>query len=519
MTAGGSETTTLVRTTPPPVRASHVFGPGATPSNAVSGTDPTRHLHSPPAIVETLLQRSVVPPKTPSGSPAFDAFNEDDERSQLSASQRVRVGLSALLAHGAGSVGNDGEREVGTRRKSHDSGASAKKSDRATGPMSCPPTFAPGSAPHFSALTESPRQLHRAGHSNTSLSSKLLPSRASINSMLGYVRELYQSEASLRVELEQMRQRVERQQAEAQATVRALQDAMRHAELAHENARARVAEQDALICALQDHVSQLQLQQRQVADAIHGAHQAVASPVCAIETRTVPVAPIASSSHELALSQRPVKPLWEPWSSGSDSPLLTAAPPMFTVAPSASDLLPPSCPLGSAFVSGSGSENDHSHELTSIVPPFVAASREAVASMDTLSALSLSSLPEEAVEAAASSSTERLTDSVERTRASKGASEVRRRDEQVDEPSEQPGATIEADGRQGFQASVDQSAAPVEASAPSPSKLFQPPSHEHKVSLAAPLPVIWSIEHSRLLVSCVCLCVVFAIPARIDAHG
>lgn len=437
------------------------------------------------------MRKSVEPPKTPSGSPAFDAFNDDgddgddDERSKLSASQRVRMGLSALMTHGNGVASV--ESDVMTRRKSHDGGVHVKRSSGSelSGPMSCPPTFTTGGEQQFSALRESPRQQYQSNL----LSSKLLPSRASINSMLGYVRELYLSEASLRVELERMKRRMEDQESEAQSRILTLQDAVQRIEIERDEARIRVAEQEELIRMLRDEVVQLQLQQRQVADAINGAHEAVASHQCSepisfgVEARALPAVSVPSALQEFIVSPRPTKPLWKPWSSGSDSPLMTAAPPMFTVAPSENDLLPASCQHASAFIAGCASVDDHSHELKSIVSPAAASGVVATSVLNIVQSAPLPTLPEESIGAGVTeSSFGTSNDAADAVKSTQVETKLKTEDAvNVHQSFEQP-VTAGSDQCAADTESSEVLTSGVESISASPSKLFVQPSRERKVS-------------------------------------
>lgn len=398
--------------TPPPVRVPHLHvndnmqGESSTLVNNSNELQPL--LHSP--SVAQRLKTSVEPPKTPSGGPAFEAFN-DDEENKLSASQRVRMGLSVLMtqANGNGPLGADM-----TRRKSHEE-ESQRSQHGVAAPMSCPRLLQASSKQQQSpALKDTqPRQrYHSHPHGSNLIASKLLPSRMCLNTLIEYVRELNQSAASLRVELEHTKQKADKELFEAHVQVNELQESVRRAEFEQDQARARAEEQEQLVRDLQAQVTTLQ-QQVQAAASSFCQMEAFVSNSLQYETlqASASAADAEVASHfklndneaisgvrpastdqteadsqqqqdpptsrdarnqQLILSPRVVKPLWEPWSSGSESPLTSAVNlPMFTVAPSEADLLPSSpviMPQPSVSVANTSSRS-HEHELKSIVSP------------------------------------------------------------------------------------------------------------------------------------------------------
>ncbi|GAB9464668.1 hypothetical protein Gpo141_00002096 [Globisporangium polare] len=258
--------------TPPPVRVPHLHvndnmqGESSTLVNNSNELQPL--LHSP--SVAQRLKTSVEPPKTPSGGPAFEAFN-DDEENKLSASQRVRMGLSVLMtqANGNGPLGADM-----TRRKSHEE-ESQRSQHGVEAPMSCPRLLQASSKQQQSpALKDTqPRQrYHSHPHGSNLIASKLLPSRMCLNTLIEYVRELNQSAASLRVELEHTKQKADKELFEAHVQVNELQESVRRAEFEQDQARARAEEQEQLVRDLQAQVTTLQQQV-----------QAAASSFCQME--------------------------------------------------------------------------------------------------------------------------------------------------------------------------------------------------------------------------------------------
>lgn len=404
---------------PPPVRVPHlqvnanVQGDIPTISVAKNVIEPRPLPRSPPMVQR--LKSSVEPPKTPSGGPAFEAFNDDDE-SKLSASQRVRMGLSVLMTHGNGNgaIVNGGDM---TRRKSHEE-ESQRSQQSVAAPMSCPPLFQASGKQQHSTLKDTESHPSQPRGSNL-IASKLLPSRMCLNTLIEYVRELNQSAASLRVELEHTRQKADKELFEAHAKVRSLQESIQRAEFEHEQAQVQFEEQEQRVRNLQAQVVTLQQQvqaagtsqsasnfSQEEALVSNGFHHetlrssASAAPHAVINhvdingneaissaqtTNVFRIEPVtAGSQHQqeapsvrnarsqqLILSPRYARPLWEPWSSGSDSPLTSAvSPPMFTIVPSESDLLPSSpglMPMTESVASVSSA--NHDHELKSIVSP------------------------------------------------------------------------------------------------------------------------------------------------------
>lgn len=398
---------------PPSVRVPHLHVDGNMQGghpNQSTVTDPKepQSLTCSPSMLQR-LKMSVEPPKTPSGGLAFEAFNDDDE-SRLSASQRVRMGLSVLMTQGNGNGAMGADM---MRRKSHEEESQRSQHDVAA-PKSCPRLPQVSGKQQFAALKETqPQRHHSQPRGSNLIASKLLPSRMCLNTLIEYVRELNQSAASLRMELEHTRQKAEKELFEAHVQVDELQTSVQRAEFERDQARVRAEEQEQLVRDLQAQVITLQ-QQVQAAASSFSQMEAFVSNSLHYETLQASVStavdevashftvngneaisgvravrkdpteagsqhqlqqegqkPRDAHSQQLVLSPRIAKPLWKPWSSESNSPLASAVnPPMFTIAPSESDLLPSSPELvpTAASVTGASSAN-HDHELKSIVSP------------------------------------------------------------------------------------------------------------------------------------------------------
>jgi hypothetical protein len=238
--------------------------------------------------------------------------------------------------------------------------------------------------------------------------SKLLPSRQSLNSLMGYVRELQQSEASLReqLQLERSKHRTEQDAIEKQMMEQQI-------EIEREQARRKREEQEQIIRDLQARIAQLQEEkQREVVydhnlQSTHEDEVAVSNQYQEygnVELRTSDVYPTASAyvpvsvpgddysldqsvpqqtvdavqfptqaesharnQHQLIISPRGTTPLWDPWS--SDSPLTPANAPMFTIAPTSVDMLSESPQLLGFTTPAAASSEANDHVLKSVLSP------------------------------------------------------------------------------------------------------------------------------------------------------
>eukprot|EP00644_Phytophthora_capsici_P014986 jgi/Phyca11/50918/gw1.76.120.1 len=99
-----------------------------------------------------------------------------------------------------------------------------------SGPQSCPSTFSNTKQPQFSI--DKLRQLR----SNELVASKLLPTRNSVNSLMGYVRELQLSEATLRKQLVTTKQHTEEELSQSLSKVTELERTMQEVERDREQA-------------------------------------------------------------------------------------------------------------------------------------------------------------------------------------------------------------------------------------------------------------------------------------------
>ncbi|EEY68140.1 uncharacterized protein PITG_04524 [Phytophthora infestans T30-4] len=93
-----------------------------------------------------------------------------------------------------------------------------------SGPQSCPSTFGNTKQPQFTI--DKLRQLR----SNELVASKLLPTRTSVNSLMGYVRELQLSEATLRKQLVKTKQHTEEELSQSLSKVSELERTMMEVE-------------------------------------------------------------------------------------------------------------------------------------------------------------------------------------------------------------------------------------------------------------------------------------------------
>ncbi|KAF1329825.1 hypothetical protein FI667_g5649, partial [Globisporangium splendens] len=342
---------------------------------------------------------NVQPPKTPSGGSSYEAFADDGE-SRLSASQRVRMGLSAYMANGH-SVMNGMTEPMW--RQSHDDSASPNL-NHPTAPPSYPPLFHASGKQHFSM-----RKAQRSQRGGADLIvSKLLPSRQSLNSLMGYVRELQQSEASLReqLQLERSKHRTEKDAIEKQMMEQQI-------EMEREQSQRKREAQEQIIRDLHAKIAQLQEEKHHEVgydrglQSIHEEEVAVSDQYQGYgnaETATSDVYPTASgcapvsvpsngygldqsvpqqtvdavqspmqaepnarNQHQLIISPRGTKPLWDSWS--SDSPLTPANAPMFTIAPTSADMLSESPQLLGFVAPAAVSSETNGCVLKSVLSP------------------------------------------------------------------------------------------------------------------------------------------------------
>lgn len=309
------------------------------------------------------LKYNVKPPKTPSGSSRYDPSDTQDN---LSATQRVRVGLSEYIG-------------TGTPDKSRLIMDKSQQSGGSHGPASCPPMFHASGKQQFSAAKASPHQ------GQDVRPSKLLPSQNHVNCLMGYIHELHQSESSLRVQLATFKQQADTKLANALA---------RHILLEQELSQSRktIADQQKRIRELTREVSygseaeDYQLIDSECEEPDSCSFELCDSPPSLVGKMEVlyrkslrqnemiansvrnqgiqnqerwdgremfnpeAVTPVKPASASLAVElggsaahqvmSPTIKPLWKPWSSGGSDASLSARPPMFTIASSTPDGLP-----------------------------------------------------------------------------------------------------------------------------------------------------------------------------------
>ncbi|GMF44806.1 unnamed protein product [Phytophthora fragariaefolia] len=300
----------------------------------------------------------VQPPKTPLGKPALD----DD--GAISAAQRVRMELSAHAGSRAGSRANSSEASGAENLFPN---VPPAYDEEKNGPQSCPSTFNNTKQPQFSI--DKLRQLR----SNELVASKLLPTRSSVNSLMGYVRELQLSEASLRKQLVKTKQHTEEELSHSLSKVTELEKTMQEVERDREEARRKLEEQEQLIRDLAAKLKQAeaaktkssvvagvdelppiaeevspqreiaattleqsQLRERRTAEE---SAQTLALPMQPAQEEA-PAPPLhpgyqpkdnaRSAQFGLASPRSPNRPLWDPWASGGATPMKNL-PPVFTI--------------------------------------------------------------------------------------------------------------------------------------------------------------------------------------------
>ncbi|KAG1687905.1 hypothetical protein DVH05_004557, partial [Phytophthora capsici] len=300
----------------------------------------------------------VQPPKTPLGKPTVEADGE------ISAAQRIRMGLSVHAGSRAASRANSSENVLANS-------VPPVYDEERSGPQSCPSTFSNTKQPQFSI--DKLRQLR----SNELVASKLLPTRNSVNSLMGYVRELQLSEATLRKQLVTTKQHTEEELSQSLSKVTELERTMQEVERDREQARRKLEEQEQLIRDLaaklkqaeaakakistapaidelppiaEEATPQTETEEKPTANDGSGVETTGISPPAAISTvvpppsssqqssqpPTTPVRPDQSNGSRraaqfgLASPRSPNRPLWDPWASGGVTPMKNL-PPAFII--------------------------------------------------------------------------------------------------------------------------------------------------------------------------------------------
>jgi len=292
---------------------------------------------------------AVQPPKTPLGKPLVE--NEGG----LSAAQRVRMELSTHAGSRAGSRANSSENVFAVNPPAYD--------EEKNGPQSCPSAFNNLKQAQFSL------DKIRAMRSNELVASKLLPTRTSVNSLMGYVRELQLSEATLRKQLVKTKQHTEEELTQSLSKVSELERSMQEVERDREMAKRKLEEQEQLIRDLAAKLKQAEAAKTKItaapavdelppiAEEVNPQAETEAKAVATEFKPAAPPAPVAQSAMHpvqqqqasappvhpgqakdsnraaqfgLASPRSPNRPLWDPWASGGATPMKNL-PPVFTI--------------------------------------------------------------------------------------------------------------------------------------------------------------------------------------------
>ncbi|KAG1693896.1 hypothetical protein DVH05_022816 [Phytophthora capsici] len=330
---------------------------------------------------------SVQPPRTPQGNATDSIFHEGG----LSASQRVRMELSAHCGSRAGS---------GSRSNSSEDIFAAKSpvsDEKMHGPRSCPTSF----TDRGGAKTKmSPGRRRQARLSSDSIVSKLLPTRDSVNSMLVYLHELQRSETSLRKQLVTTKKHTEEDLHHSLSKLSELQRTIQQVERERQLAVQKLDEKDQLILELTTKLKEAEAKASPVRTTVglpsiaeeqttHTTTEPQVSPPnpqipgsSAEETLAVKakgLQPIRQSSQTPAPILRPIqvqsvmdeaaqfeslsprspnRPLWDPWASGGTTPMKNL-PPVFTIGSTGLDPI--------VTTSQQPTTRDEDHELRSIL--------------------------------------------------------------------------------------------------------------------------------------------------------
>ncbi|KAG2931485.1 hypothetical protein PC115_g6097 [Phytophthora cactorum] len=327
----------------------HQPPPSPPPPAAPSGEQKSKQV----APSESVM--CVQPPKTPLGKPTLDHDGE------ISATQRVRLELSSHVDSRAGSQANSSENVFANS-------IPPVYDEEKSGPQSCPSTFNNTKQPQFSI--DKLRQLR----SNELVASKLLPTRTSVNSLMGYVRELQLSEATLRKQLVKTKQHTEEELTQSLSKVSELERTMMEVERDRELARRKLEEQEKLIRDLAAKLKQAETAKAKgsapsgvdelpsiaeetipqadtevkavAAEEEEPERPATSPPAPALpvqsslppvqQTEQPPLPPVQPKDNSraaqfgLASPRSPNRPLWDPWASGGATPMKNL-PPVFTI--------------------------------------------------------------------------------------------------------------------------------------------------------------------------------------------
>ncbi|CAI5718374.1 unnamed protein product [Peronospora destructor] len=261
---------------------------------------------------------------------------------------------------------------VGSRTNSTDNVFAATSSpvygEEKNGPQSCPLMSNNTRQPQFSI-----EKLHQL-QNNELIPSKFLPTRTSVDSLMGYVRELQLSEASLRKQLLKNKQHTEEELTHSLTKVNELERTVQEAERDRELARRKLEEQEQLIRDLAAKLKQAEATKSKatavpaVSELSPIAEEATAQttietsavtvetnehpgvsppvPTPAMQQQQSSISPVhcdqpkgdnSGTQFGLASPRSPDRPLWDPWVSGGTNPTKNL-PPVFTIGSTGLDL-------------------------------------------------------------------------------------------------------------------------------------------------------------------------------------
>ncbi|RMX69579.1 hypothetical protein DD238_002255 [Peronospora effusa] len=229
------------------------------------------------------------------------------------------------------------------------------------GPQSCPLMFNNTRQPQFSI-----EKLHQL-RNNELIPSKFLPTRTSVDSLMGYVRELQLSEATLRKQLLKNKQHTEEELTHTLSKVNELERTVQEAERDRELARRKLAEQEQLIRDLAAKLKQAEAFKSKgtavpaVNELSPIAEEATVQteidtsaltaetnehpdifppaptpamqqqqPSISLAHRDQPKEDNSGTQFGLASPRSPDRPLWDPWVAGGTNPTKNL-PPVFTI--------------------------------------------------------------------------------------------------------------------------------------------------------------------------------------------
>ncbi|RHY02982.1 hypothetical protein DYB25_004881, partial [Aphanomyces astaci] len=184
----------------------------------------------------TRKAKKVDPPRTP---------NQINPDQGLSAPQKVRVGLPGLLLTSEAFRNSTGINSSGRTKRDASPGRTRAQNLSA----------APVSPTHSRTSSQGSMKARTAD----ALAAKLIPTKNSVHSLIGYIKELQSSEASLRTHLESIKSKAQEDLARSHGAVNKLQSSVRQVEEERDQKALELARKSDEIDALQAKIEALRV--------------------------------------------------------------------------------------------------------------------------------------------------------------------------------------------------------------------------------------------------------------------